>query len=119
MGKGVVAVKVSEMISEEIAGMQGYDAALALGEMSYSGWLHESRVWLGKGGGEGPGGWQWEVRSDLWQDGAVVSTTRARMVEGMTVWSRDVAAAQCAVAISAILESRGGVACQENEGAWY
>lgn len=102
---------VAAMISAEINGMDSYDAAVALSEMGYTGWVHQSSIWLGLG----RAGWRWDVRSDCWYQGRVVKTVHVGMPEGgEPVWERDVAAAQCAVAISAILESRGGYAVQES-----
>ena len=98
----------SEMISREIAGMQGFDAALRLAEMGYTGWVHESAVWLA---GQG---WTWRVTSTRWEGGYVVKTCTARPPYRYAA-ERDIAASQCAVAISAILESRGGVCCQESQ----
>lgn len=99
---------LAQMISAEIAGMSWYDASTRLEEMGYTGWVHASCVrWS-------PNGWVWQVESTRWQDGAVVSITVSRPPYGYAA-ERDIAVAQCAVAISAILESRGGVCSQTEE----
>lgn len=100
--------EVAALISAEIAGMSGFDASRRLEEMSYSGWVHESEVWRA---GQG---WTWCVTSTRWEEGDVVRTTTSRPPYRYAA-ARDIAVAQCAVAISAILESRGGV-CSQTEG---
>lgn len=94
---------VRTLITQEIAGMQEYEARKVLGERRYGGWVHTTRV-IGS-----YGAYTWELMSEYWADGRVVDSRVVQPYAGHWVESRDIAAAQAAVAISAVLQSRGGV----------